>query len=130
MVLKPAKKPQEPSSYRLISLLPIFGKIFEKLFAKRLTPTIVENNLFPDYQFGFREKYSTVDQIHKITNVINKSLEPKIFCSGVFLDVSQTFDKVWHLGLVHKRKKNLSFSHVQYSTFLHSGQSVSGQVLG
>ena len=28
-------------------------------------------------------------------------------CSGVFLDVSQAFDKVWHLGLLYKIKKNL-----------------------
>ena len=36
------------------------------------------------------------------TNIINKPLESKMFCSGVFIDVSQEFDKVWHRRLLYK----------------------------
>ena len=79
-------------------------------------PNIVENTLIMEHQLGFREEYSTVDQIHRITNVINKSLESKVFCSGVFLDVFQAFDKVWHLGLLYKIKK---VCHIIF-TILHS----------
>jgi hypothetical protein len=32
------------------------------------------------------------------------SLEEKILCTAVFLDVAQVFDKVWHIGLIYKIK--------------------------
>jgi hypothetical protein len=40
---KPGKLLEEASSYRLISLLPIISKIFEKAMLKRLAPILEEN---------------------------------------------------------------------------------------
>ena len=102
MIPKPGKPLHETTSYRPISLLPIISKLFEKMLLHRLKPVIDNQKLIPDYQFGFREKHSTIDQVHRITNVIEKALEEKKVCSTVFLDVSQAFDKVWHHGLIHK----------------------------
>ena len=47
----------------------------------------------------------TVQQCHRITDTINKALEDQQYCTAVFLDVSQAFDKVWQPGLVLKIKK-------------------------
>lgn len=58
------------------------------------------NHLFPDHQFGFRDKHSTIDQVHRLTDKIEAVLEDKKVCSAILLDVSQAFDKVWHEGLV------------------------------
>lgn len=102
MVSKPGKSPNEPTSYRPISLLPILSKLFEKLIIKRLKPILEEAQIIPTHQFGFRTKHSTIDQIHRITDVIEKTLEGKKVCSTIFLDVAQAFDKVWHEGLCHK----------------------------
>lgn len=102
MILKPGKPPNETASYRPISLLPIISKVFEKLLVKRLNAIIERKNLIPNHQFGFRNKHSTIDQIHRITQVIEKALEEKRVCSTIFLDVAQAFDKVWHEGLNHK----------------------------
>lgn len=102
MIPKPGKPAHETTSYRPISLLPIMSKLFEKLLLRRLKPVIEERKLIPEYQFGFREKHSTIDQVHRITNTIEKSLEEQKVCSAVFLDVAQAFDKVWHYGLMHK----------------------------
>lgn len=107
MLPKPGKPPQEVKSYRPISLLPIISKLFETLFLKRLKPIIERQRLIPDHQFGFRGGHSTVDQVHRITNIIEKALEEKQVCSAVFLDVAQAFDKVWHGGLLHKLYKML-----------------------
>lgn len=107
MIHKTGKPPHEVSSYRPISLLPVLSKLFEKLLLKRLKPIIEQRNLIPTHQFGFRECHSTLDQVHRITNVIEKALEEKKVCSTVFLDVTQAFDKVWHKGLKYKMKKNL-----------------------
>jgi hypothetical protein len=43
---------------------------------------MAENNGYmPNQQFGF--------------------IENKEYCSAAFLDISQTFDKVWHPGLLY-----------------------------
>ena len=113
MIPKPGKPPHNISSYRPISLLPIMSKIFEKILLKRLKPIIEEKKLIPDHQFGFREQHSTIDQVHRITNVIEKSLEEKKICSTVFLDVAQAFDKVWHKGLIAKLNSLLPLSYTE-----------------
>jgi len=77
------------SHLRPISLLSIISKVFKKLIIKRLKPIIVRNQLLPDHQFGFRDKHSTIDQAHCITNMIESALENKKACSVVLLDVSQ-----------------------------------------
>ena len=45
----------EPSNYRPISLLSVFGKLFEKLMFKRLYEYLDNLNTFYPLQFGFRE---------------------------------------------------------------------------
>jgi hypothetical protein len=71
MLLKPGKPPKNVGSFRPISLLPSLSKLLEKLLLKRLKPIIEEKNLIPEHQFGFRNKHSTIDQVHRVTNVIN-----------------------------------------------------------
>lgn len=102
MIPKPGKPPTDVTSYRPISLLPTLSKLFEKVFIKRLKPIIEEKQIIPTHQFGFREKHSTIDQIHRITEVIENTFEEKKVCSAVFLDVAKAFDKVWHDGLLYK----------------------------
>ena len=102
MIPKPGKSTSEPSSYRPISLLPIMSKLFERIFLTRLTAVIENKRLIPDHQFGFRTNHSTIDQVHRITSVIEEAIEKKQVCSSVFLDVAQAFDKVWHHGFIHK----------------------------
>ena len=107
MIPKPGKPLNEVTSYRPISLLPIISKVFEKLLVKRLKVIINKNKLIPSHQFGFREQHSTIDQVHRVTDTIEKALEAKKVCSAVFLDVAQAFDKVWHEGLLYKLSKML-----------------------
>jgi len=99
MIPKPGKSPNDIKGYRPISLLPIISKIFEKILLKRLKPVIETNNLIPNHQFGFRNNHSTIQQVHRIVEIIEKTLETRKVCSSVFLDVAQAFDRVWHRGL-------------------------------
>lgn len=107
MVAKPGKAPTDVKSYRPISLLCILSKIFERLLLRRIKQTTPQEDLIPPHQFGFREKHSTIQQCHRIVNLIKESLEGKKICASVFLDVQQAFDKVWHQGLLYKLKKSL-----------------------
>lgn len=117
MIPKPGKPPHEVSSYRPISLLPVLSKLFEKLLLKRIMPIIENKKIIPNHQFGFRNQHSTIDQVHRITNVIEKALEEKKVCSAIFLDVAQAFDKVWHEGLIYKIRLNFP---KQFSNILES----------
>ena len=105
LILKPGKPAELASSYRPISLLPILSKILEKLLLKRILPVIDEYNLIPDHQFGFRRKHSTVEQVNRVYSTARKAIEDGEYCTAVFLDVSQAFDKVWHPGLLYKIKR-------------------------
>ncbi|GBP54451.1 Probable RNA-directed DNA polymerase from transposon X-element [Eumeta japonica] len=107
MLLKPGKQPEDPKSYRPISLLPIPSKIYESLLLLRILPLVEQHKIIPDHQFGFRRKHATVDQIHRLINEIDKSFESKEYCASVFLDISQAFDRVWHEGLLFKIKSSL-----------------------
>lgn len=112
IVIPKAGKPLDlASSYRPISLLSTIGKLFERLYLKRLVPLIEEKKIIPDHQFGFRASHSTIEQVHRFTDQIERGLEEKQVCSAVFLDVAQAFDRVWHLGLLYKIKKLLPENH-------------------
>lgn len=104
MILKPNKQENEIGSYRPISLLPIISKVFERLFQKRLFPVLEALSILPDHQFGFRHGHGTSEQCHRVVKTIRESFENKQYCSAVFLDVKQAFDKVWHDGLLYKLK--------------------------
>lgn len=120
VIPKPGKPPEKVESYRPISLLPILSKVFEKLLLKRLRPIIKEKNLIPNHQFGFRQDHATIEQVHRVTNTIRQSLEKREFCSAVFLDISQAFDKVWHIGLLYKLKTHLPDTYYKIiASYLH-----------
>lgn len=117
MIVKPGKSATDVKSYRPISLLPITSKLLETLFMKRLMPVIQEKNLIPEHQFGFRQKHSTIEQVHRLVEKINSTFEKKEYCSAVFLDISQAFDRVWHEGLLYKIRLHLP---INYYLFLKS----------
>ncbi|KAL4096787.1 hypothetical protein QTP88_021671 [Uroleucon formosanum] len=104
---KPNKPPDIPSSHRPISLLPFFAKILERLILKRIIPIVTQKNILPNTQFGFRASHSTTHQVHRVVDAISYSLEKKLYCNCVFLDIAQAFDRVWHDGLLYKLKKFL-----------------------
>jgi len=76
-ILKPGKPAEDVKSYRPISLLPILTKGFEKLFITRIQPILQSTQIIPEHQFGFRSKHSTIEQVHRITNIIHRAIENK-----------------------------------------------------
>jgi hypothetical protein len=107
MILKPGKPPTDVSSYGPISILPIIAKLLEKLLLNKINQDSNPQNWIPNHKFGFRRAHSTIQQSHRIANIISKALNNKQYCTAVFLDIAQAFDKVWHPGLLFKIKKLL-----------------------
>jgi hypothetical protein len=110
--------------------LPFFAKIFERLILKRILSYIFSNSIIPNTQFGFRASHATTHQLHRLVDAISFSLEKKKYCSCVFLDVSQVFDRVWHEGLLFKLKAFLPTTYfLPLSLILRIGTSKSSLAL-
>ena len=63
------------NNYRPISLLPILGKIFEKLLSEKIYSHLCEDGLLTPNQSGFRPGDSTVNQLLSITHKIYSAFE-------------------------------------------------------
>lgn len=69
---------------------------------KCLVPSLFRSH----HQFGFREKHATTKQIHRLINQITIILENKKYCTCLFLDTEEAFDKVWDEGLLKTIKQH------------------------
>lgn len=80
MLLKPGKLYNDVKSYASMFLPPVFASVLV-LRLKNLKLIKGSNILVPDYQYKFLHKPLTVDQVHRITNIIEKLFEEKQMCN-------------------------------------------------
>ena len=78
-------------NYRPISLLPICGKLFEKVIYNSLYKYYESNHILNVNQSGFRSGDSCINQLISITHEIFQSFDsnPSLEVRGVFLDISK-----------------------------------------
>lgn len=99
---KPGKDPTIPSNKRPISLLPVIGKLFEKVILERMVDFENANNIIIKQQFGFRSQHSTTQQLMRIIEFVTLRFNDNKSTGMVMLDIEKAFDSVWHDALVHK----------------------------
>ena len=88
-------------NYQPVSLLPICGKIFERIIFNPIFEYLYPN------QSGFRPFDSCENQLLLIVHDIyaNFGQQPTLEMRANFLDISNAFGKVWHEGLLFKRER-------------------------
>ena len=92
----------DSTNYRPISLLPLLGKLFEKIIKKRFIKFLDKYNLITPHQFGFRKGYSTELAVAEIQNMLLKNLDRNKISCTIFLDLAKAFDTVDHKLLLKK----------------------------
>ena len=95
-------------NYRPISLLPIYGKILEKIIFNSPYAYLHTNNLINKNQSGFRPSDFTTNQLLYLLDEIHHAFDSteSLEVRTVILDISKAFDKVWHDGLIFKLEQN------------------------
>ena len=93
----------DPSNYRPISLLPVVGKIFERVIYNRMNQYLTKYQILQNCQFGFRSKRSTIDALITLIEEVRQdwdSNNTKTQCT--FIDLKKAFDTVDHTLLLEK----------------------------
>lgn len=90
--------PDDPSSYRPLSLLDTTGKLYELLLRPRLTEAIETAGGLSECQHGFRRGRSTIGAIRQVIETFRKTDEAchaaRPFVTLVTLDVRNAFNSV------------------------------------
>jgi len=101
-------------TYRPISLLSIFGKLFEKIVCTRITNFLIQNDILYDYQFGFRKFNPTNLALIDVTDNILEHLDARDCGVGICIDLQKAFDTVNH-DILLKKLDMYGIRHVMYS---------------
>ena len=93
------------NNQRLV-LLPICGKIFERIIFGSLYEYVEENKVLSVHQSGFWANDSCVNQLLLVVLNLYKAFDayPTLETCDIFLDMSKSLGKVRHQGLILKLK--------------------------
>jgi hypothetical protein len=92
-------------SYRPISLLPVIGKVLEKLLINRINWHIRKNNTQSSKKFGFTPNKSTEDTISFVIEYAKNHLRLKKYFLIIMLDIKGAFDNAWWPQILLQLKK-------------------------
>ena len=93
-ILKPGKPPNDPKSYRPISLTCSICKLFERMINSRLVWYLEKNRKFSMHQYGFRKGRSTMDPVASLTTDILNGFSRRHITTAVFFDLEKAFDTI------------------------------------
>ncbi|KAL0852476.1 hypothetical protein ABMA28_000643 [Loxostege sticticalis] len=96
---KPGKESYtDPKSYRPIGLLPVLGKIWEKMLIRRIRWHTMDS--LSKRQYGFTPQRSTEDSLYDMMTHIKAELRAKKLIVMVSLDIEGAFDSAWWPAII------------------------------
>lgn len=106
---KPKGDPQQPASYRPITLMPVISKVYERVVEGRLRP--IDKHLHP-CQLGFRKGKGCADALFQVLSILEmrksvklKDCKERAHTYIASLDIEKAYDSVWHDGLLYKLRR-------------------------
>ena len=90
------------SNYRPVSLLPLPGKIIEKIAHAKMSSFLERNEVILDNQGGFRKGFSTASSIADLTDNLLQNVNEGRTSLAAFVDLRKAFDTVNHEILLKK----------------------------
>ena len=85
---------EDVNNYRPVSLLPLPGKILEKIVHKEVVAFLETNNFLCAHQGGFRKGFSTVSTIADLTDDMFNAVNDGDVSLAAFIDLHKAFDTV------------------------------------
>ena len=117
LLKKPTLDPEVLANYRPISNLPFLSKILEKVIANQLCEFLQENNIYEDFQSGFRANHSTETALAKVTNDLLIASDQGFVSVLVLLDLSAAFNTIDHAILLQRLEQLISIKGTALNWF-------------
>ena len=93
-------KKSDPSNYRPISIIPILGRLLEKVVSRQLTNFCDAYNVIPKEQFGFRKNSSCEIALLSATDKWLNQIDDGNYVGTLLIDLTKAFDSVSHHQLL------------------------------
>ena len=108
LLKKPTRDREVLDNYRPISNLPFLSKILEKVIANQLCEFLQENNIYEDFQSGFRANHSTETALASDQGFVSVL---------ILLDLSAAFDTIDHAILLQRLEQLISIKGTALNWF-------------
>ena len=92
------------NNWRPISIIPLIGKLMEKLCNTILTTHLDLHNILCKEQYGFRPKRSTSSAVFNFLKNIIDEINNRKIVGAMYVDFSKAFDSINHTRLLYKLK--------------------------
>ena len=93
---------KNPESYRPISLLPIIGKITERIIQPQIIQFLLDSKQLNLNHHSYRPQHSTITAMLQFSDTVFEGCNKNLITTAVTLDQSATFDVLKHETLMKK----------------------------
>ena len=113
-----------------ICLLPVLGKVLDKLCTRRLSSFLERNYLISTNQFGFQRGLQTISASKNFVSYVKAAHIEKQHCLSVTLDIQNAFNSAWHPVILKKFKRFACPGDIYHliKSFLDDRRAISGNV--